>query len=151
MQGELHRGHDVGLEEEGLGVEEGYGDLLGTIGGDAAQLSAVGADEEDVTPTLAVGGEGDLSAVGAPDGGAIVGGIGGQTQGTPSLGRHGIDITAVAEGDAAAVGADLLMAQPEWALGALGAQATEGAQRQAADEGQWDELLHSLVCMRIVN
>ena len=31
MQGELHRGHDVGLEEEGLGIEEGYGDLLGTI------------------------------------------------------------------------------------------------------------------------
>ena len=74
----LHIGHDVGLEEERRAIEEGDGHFLLAAIGQATQARAVSLDDIDVLAPFTIRGEGQRTAVGAPNRGTVIGGIRGK-------------------------------------------------------------------------
>src|SRR5262249_26978243 len=70
----------------------------------------VGGDDEDVVAAVAIGGEGNLLAVGAEHGGDVVRLVHGHGAGDAPDGLDGPDIAEVAEGDQLAVGRDVGLA-----------------------------------------
>ena len=73
--------------------------------GQLACLTPRGSHDVDVRPRMiAIGGEGDVLAVGAPYGRAFIGRSGGEAASFPTLGRDRVDVALIGEGNGLAVG-----------------------------------------------
>src|SRR5262249_25614420 len=82
-------------------------DVVGRIAGQPAWLAALARDDKDVIAAVAVGAEGDGTAVRAEDGEEVMGLMHGDGPGDSANGLDHPDVAKVAEGDQFTVGADV--------------------------------------------
>ena len=106
-------------------------DVVGGVEGQPARLAALDGDDEDVVAAVAVGAEGDASAVGAEDGVDVVGRVHGDGPGDAADGLDDPDVAEVAEGDELAVGRDVRRAGE--ADRVLGVRCSVGEQNDGQD------------------
>ncbi len=96
--------HDVGREEHMVVVLEGDRSLLAAVGGESGWRTALGRDDVNIQAAFAVGSEGNLLAVRAPDRLGVESRIGCQLACLATIGRNAIEVALVGKGDGRAIG-----------------------------------------------
>lgn len=103
---------DAAEEDGAVLVGEGIRSFVVAVESQPSSATAPGRHGIDVEVPVAVAGEGEPAAVGAPYGHVVVGVVEGELGGVASGGGHGVEVTLVGEGDGGAVGGDGWVAEP---------------------------------------
>ena len=100
-------------EQDGAVIEPSSHCLGGTVAGQPLCRTAFCRHYIHIHTARTVAAEGDMFAVGTPEGSGVVGRIGGQLTCRTTFGGYGIDVAHIREGNLLAVGTDSDRTQPE--------------------------------------
>ena len=123
-------GHQVGLEQNGVGIQERHRQLIARVGGETTRSTPIATHDIEVVAPLTGRSKDNLLAVGAPHRIGVLSCIGGKLGCLATAHGYGKDITFIGEGDDGAIGRDGVMTHPQGIFLGNGTHSYQECQKQ---------------------